>query len=398
MKNNLTHFYVHSALYFFLITFSIVSEANFCLNLFSDSVKVERADVELLYSKSEIEALFRIRHRLKASQNGTARILNSAEAGIMSRITGQDVAPWKLVRRSDFDSQVILKAFQGLAFDLAWKAHQRYPKVPLEDLRQAAMIGLWEAVETYQADSIYMFSSIATKLIKGSLSETLAALAYPVATHARAHTMMGRISHFQADLRKEFGREPTVEEIVVAHNKKYSLQISKETVLAFMKWRKFLNIGIVDATEKRMNRDVENPDQYEVDLADQIKDPRPNPEELAHFKSVQSKLAQALYEVKFSHLRNIEAVLHLYGIVLTGDFRNPGLALTSSKTLESVAAEMPREQGEGNGITRERLRQMELKGLRLVRLYLKNKFPRDFEEIDLFLQAIIEIKPDLLKD
>lgn len=94
--------------------------------------------------------------------------------------------------------------------------HYRNRTIPFEDLVQEGAIGLMNAVERFDPDRGYRFSTYATHWIRQTIGRAISNKAKPIRLPAHVMDAIRKVEKTRLQLSRELSREPTIEEICVA--------------------------------------------------------------------------------------------------------------------------------------------------------------------------------------
>lgn len=344
------------------------------------------------FSKDELNILFKAREQIKNSETKSIAI-DAALSRLIAEITGRPIPIEQQISKKDLDN-ILLRAFRNLALAYAISITNRFISVSKDEVEQASLIGIWNAIENYDYRRENMFSTYAIYHMK---KEVMRQIAFNES--ARNLTNISEYARYRKTVRvfrlltQRLGQEPTIDQVLEEYNRVGTEKVTYAVVKRLL--YKFAYSQVIQNFIDDFETAVQTSDVSNTQI--KIEDLTASAEETEVFRvGVQSILKQILVESELNP-RQLMVLYERFGVTVATNAEGEVELVLSSQvySLEDISLKL--------GITPERVRQIEVAILHKVRRTMRTRGQRTFDraagiitspdELDLLDAALFGMEP-----
>jgi RNA polymerase sigma factor (sigma-70 family) len=263
-----------------------------------------------------------------------------------------------LVERGDKAKRILVQANMRLVVHIA--KYYRYRGVAYPDLIEEGTFGLMKAVDKFDPEKGFRFSTYASWWIKQSVSRAIAEKSRIVRLPVHIHDMMVSVSRAERQLISQLGRSPTPGELA----ERLALPIAKVELLL----KSARNVNSMD--ESAFSNNGKTASDKEVQVKDRLISETKQPSTVSEKNSMRSEIRRVMGVLSEREAQIVEMRF--------------GLSDGNQMTLEEI--------GKQFNVTRERIRQIEARALS------KMRHPSQVEEFKEIFQFNVDSSLQNLED
>ena len=274
-------------------------------------------------------------------------------------LSSADQVEYLLTKGKD-SKRVLVKANMRLVFHISKYYKNRGCAYP--DLIQEGTFGLMKAVDKYDPDRGFRFSTYASWWIKQSVSRAIAEKSRIVRLPVHIHDLMISMSRVERTFWAQHNRKPSTEELA----ERLALPVHKVELLV----KSARDVNSIDANVYETSS--KGPSNNDVQVKDRLVSETAAPSSLNERNSVRAELRRAMQSLSEREAQIVEMRF--------------GLVDGNQMTLEEIGKEF--------NVTRERIRQIESRALAKMRSPVKVEELKDiFQDQSLTHQSLIRTEP-----
>lgn len=234
--------------------------------------------------------------------------------------------------------QRLIESNMRLVINIARSYHNK--SIPLEDLIQEGAIGLMSAVERFDPDKGFRFSTYATHWVRQSIGRAIDNKAKTIRLPAHISQTLRKIERTKANLTKELGYEPGVEAVA------RELCISSKRLQT-----------ILQASQELLSLDMKVGDTEGSTLGALLKDSTSgDPEEMVMSEELVEELQEILQQLNERDRRIVRRRISSSG--------------EEAQSREELSGDL--------GVSRDRLRQLEIQAIKKLRQVAQLRRLKDY--------------------